>query len=351
MLEILSSAEVRSIINPADGCKVSDRQKLDTEALFDFSLQKVGHSYYNLIEVNGEKKNVCVTVVVIRCGNKASETTTEMDLYIEYLNDGLSAWNTGLSLEDQGMPTLMCLFALAVAVLSILFWKVYFDVEKLSTHPDLLLVSKVCYITLLLGVMGWTSYYLLYVSSGTPSVIVKSLACYSQWAFELSILTLIALHGTSHFIRDTEIITEVKVVLAFDAAVTFYLAMLRAVEDEEVVEFHWFCWSSLTKWLRLTMALVLLLWCMKGYQEREEQDRELYALLAYAGLVWVCAQPVGIWLSKYMLRFRWKFYQAFFSMAADVVFAGAFLVFLQPERAGVLFAKENSAQSLKQTTV
>ena len=321
--------------------------------MFDFPLQKVDHSYYNLIEVNSEKKNVCVSVVVIRCGSKPADTSTEIDLYIEYLNDGVSAWNTGLSLEDQGMPTLMCLFALAVSVISIIFWKIYFDVEKLGTHPDLLLASKVCYITLLLSVVGWTSYYLLYVSSGTPSIIIKSIACYSQWAFELAVLTLLALHGTSHFLKDVEILPEVKVILAFDAALTFYLAMLKAVEDEEVVEFHWFCWSSLTKWIRLAMVIVLFLWSMKGYGEREEKDKEMYALLAYAGLLWALAQPMGIWVSKFMLRYRWKFYQAFFSMAADVLFAGTFLVFLQPERAGVLFAKENSAQSLKgqQTTV
>lgn len=290
---------------------------------------------------------MCVSVVVIRCEERMKATNTQMSLYIEYLNDGLSPWNTGLSLEDQGMPTLMCIYALAVSIISIVFWKLYFDVEKLNTHPDFLLLIRVCYVSLLLGVIGWASYYLLYVSSGSPSALIKSLACYSQWAFDLSVVSLVALHGTSHFLNDIEILTEVKVIVGIDAVLTFYLAILRALEDEEVVEFHWFCWSSMAKYLRLFMALVLFLWNLKGYQERDPKHKELFALVAYAGLLWACAQPLGIWASKFMLRFRWKFYQCFFSMTADVLFAGWFLMFLQPKRAGDLFARENSAQALK----
>ena len=289
-----------------------------------------------------------MTVVTIRCSEApTSDISTQVSLYIEYLNDGVSSWNVGLSLEDQGMPTLMCVFSLCVAAVIVIYWKFYCDIETIGVHADLLLVSKVMYGALLVATLSWTWFYLLYVSSGTPSIIIKSIGCYSQWAFELSVLAFLAMHGTGHFLKDVELLSEVKVILVIDGLLTFYFTLLKSVESEEVVEFHWFCWSTATKWVRIFAATVVLLWSIKGYEERPDKERELYALLAYGGLLWAFALPVSIWLSKFLLRFRWKFCQALLAISADIAFAAYALFFLHPERATVLFAKENVIQSLK----
>ena len=345
ILDILSSAEIHAMLRD-NGCQVGFRQRVKDESFLLLNLAKPDRLYSTQVQVPGPKPDLCVSVVVLQCRDTpSSDTAVQVNIRIEYLNEGLNEWSVGLSLEDQGMPMLFSFFTLATAVIALVYWRYSSDLEAIAVHEDLSLVTKVMYAALVLEMASWWGFYMTYVSGGMPWLTFKWTGSLADWAFQLSALCLLAMHSTGHFLQIRSVLTEVKVVLVLDALFSLYFALLKCAESETVAEFHWLCHSSSQKWLRLIVLVVLFLWSVQGIESYKSYPA--YTLLAYGGLAWVCGLPGIVVVSKWMLRFRWKFWQACFGALFDVSFAAFLLYFLSPSRAPALFAQERVTQSLK----
>ena len=295
--------------------------------------------------VDSLRHNFCLTGVVINCSG--SEENTDVDYYVEYTNEGVDTWDVGLSLEDQGLPSLISFYTLCFSVVFVVFWIVIGETEKAGAHGDLVLVAKMAFCGLEGELVAWMAYYWTYAAFGSPAVVVKSVACYAHWLFELSTIALLSLHAIGHFKSSTRAPSEVKLFLLCYSLFTLYIALLRSSESEELLEFHWYCWSWGAKWSRVGAAVLLFLWSVKGFAGRAEAERELFGLLAYAGILWAVSEPAIIWVTKLMMRYRWKYFQAMLGLFADGCFLGFGLVFLYKEAAAVIFAGENVVRGLK----
>lgn len=300
------------------------------------------HEYYNTLEIISQKEPFCLTSAVISCEQKVN-----LAYYAEYLNEEGGPWDAGLSIEDQGLPWLFTLAVGTNTVLFLIYWKVSSDSEDLGAHAELILTSKVLYWSLEVELFAWLSYYWSYLSLGVPAVLVKSLACYAHWAYEIAVITLLSLHATGYFLRTIRAPAEVKLVLVGTAGLLLYLAALRSWESEELVHFHWIAGGHCALWVRLCLAFCQLLWAGRGFLLREDRQRELFGLLSYGGLLWTLSQAGLLWVTGLMLPYRSKYYQALGSLCADIAFSGFLLVFLHKDSAMVIFSSENAAQSLK----
>lgn len=294
------------------------------------------------MEVPGSKPDLCTSVVLLHCDDN-DDTSIQASLHIEYLNQGTSDWNTGLSLEDQGLPVLFSLYSLAALGLGLVYWKYMSDLEAVGVHEDLAVVTKVMYAALALEMMSWWGFYMVYVASGTPWFTLKWLGALSEWTFQVSTLCFIALHCNGHFMQNCEVLKEIKVVMGIEGLITLYFTLHKATESENLAEFHWFCYSTAHKWLRLLVIVVLYLWSIQGWETYKPKSG--YCLLVYGGLLWASGLPVTVMLSKWLLRFRWKFWQACLSFPCDLCFSAFLLHFLSPSHS--LFVTERVTQSLK----
>lgn len=329
-----------------NGCEVSFTQRVKDESFLLLHLAKPDRLYSTQVQVPGPKPDLCVSVIVLQCRDPpSSDSAVQVNIRIEYLNQGLNEWSVGLSLEDQGMPMLFSFFSLVTAGIALVYWRYSSDLEAMAVHEDLILVTKVMYTALVVAMVSWWGFYMTYVSAGMPWLTFKWIGSLAEWTFQLSALCLLALHCTGHFLQARSVLTEVKVVLVLDGLLSLYFALLKAAESETVAEFHWLCHSSSQKWLRLAVLVVLLLWSLQACESFKSQPA--YVWLVYGGLLWACGLPGTVVVSKWLLRFRWKFWQACLGALFDVSFAAFLLYFLTPSRASALFAQERTTQSLK----
>ena len=329
-----------------NGCQVRTSQRVKEESFLLLNLAKPERVYATQVQVPGPKADLCVSVVILQCREvPTKDASVQTNIRIEYLNEGLSEWSTGLSLEDQGMPTLFSCYSLAAAAILLVYWRYISDLEAIAAHEDLLLATKVMYGALGVEMLGGWGFFMTYVYTGTPWITFKVVGSLADWTFQLAVLLILALHFTGHFLQHCAVLTEVKAIIAIDALFSLYFTLIKAAESENVAEFHWFCHSSAQKWLRLVMLVVLFMWSVQGSESLKSSG--VYLLLGYGGLLWACGLPGAVILSKWLLRFRWKFWQACLSILCDISFSAFLLYCLSPSRASVLFTEERSTQSLK----
>lgn len=302
------------------------------------------HKYYNSLEIGSQKADFCLTTAIVSCDGKVS-----LDYYAEYLNEE-SAWDATLSLEDQGLPWLLVLAVISHSVVFLIYWQVIGESEDLGAHSELILAAKAVYWSAEVELLLWLCYYWSYLHLGTPAVLLKCIACYVHWVYELAVVTLLALHATGYFLRSIRAAAEVKIVLVGTAGITLYLAALRSWESEELVQFHWIAGGRCAFWLRLCLALCQVLWAGRGFILREDGQRELFGLLSYGGLLWTLSQAGILWVTGLMMPYRWKYYQAFGSLCADISFSSFLLVFIHRDSALVIFSNEDASRSLKKAT-
>lgn len=347
---ILSSEEIHTLLSDSSNpCQVQSTQTIQTEATFTFSMAKRDTLYFQLFQVKAEAEQ-CYSVVALRCPQPGE---VNAGIYLDFVNSSESGyWESAFSQEETGLLRLF-LGALALAV-GMAWWYVRSlgEMELQGVHFQLLILGKLTYLSLACAMACWASYYVLYSVTGMPSILFKSLGIYAQWVFELSTLALLSLNATGYFLRDQPVLLEVQIVILLSALSSLYLSMRKALESEDLVQFHWYWDTAWYAYVRLGTAIVLAMWSRNGYRQVGQglKDRGVYWRMLVAGILWMTVQPLGILAVKGGLdRFRWKLYQAGVTVLADQCFCVWLLTVLNPSTSALLFSKETAIQTLKST--
>jgi len=345
---VLSLTEIHALLSDSPNpCQVQSTQTAHTKAAFTFPMAKRDTLYFQLFQVKA-KAEQCYSVVALRC---AQPGEVNAGIYLDFANSGESGyWESAFSLEEMGLLRLF-LGALALAA-GMAWWYVRSigEMELQGVHFQLLILGKLTYLSLASAMACWASYYVLYSVTGMPSILFKSLGIYAQWVFELSTLALLSLNATGYFLRDQPVLLEVQVVLLLSALSGLYLSIRKALEGEDLVQFHWYWDPAWYAYTRLGTAVVLALWSRNGYRQLGLglRDRGVYWRMLVAGVLWMAVQPLGILAVKAGLdRFRWKVYQAGVAVLSDQCLCAWLLTVLNPSTSALLFSKETAIQTLK----
>lgn len=304
------------------------------------------HKYFNYLEIKSEKQDFCLTTAAISC-----KEGVDLTYYTEYLNDEGEKSELALSLEDQGLPFLFLLGLLLYLPVLFLYSILISDSESLEIHPELLLFTKISYLSLLIHIILCGVYYWTYLFTGNSMVFIRNIAVYSHFIHELAVLALLSLHATGYFMRKNRAALEVKVVLLLYAVIMVYFAVKKTWESPDLVDFEWIYGGKTSLFLRLTLGMCQILWAGQGFIHRKDDQRDLFGLLSYGGLLWTLSTPGLLWITSLMMPFRAKYYQIFGQLAVNIGFGAFFLAFLHRDSALVLFSSEEATKALKKSSV